>query len=401
MRKSFYLLKESETNYLESIDTASIISLGDEELELLRNCNEEVINFLSENRILSIKKDEINEYCAMILVNDFCNLKCSYCFEKDNCKSHNELTDKTYELISNRLKEFNDITFTGGEPLLSFDVIKKICELISSKRLNGKYSLITNGLIFTDEQLRFLNENEFNIQISLDGSISKDNNKLDRTNRKIENKILENIRLILTNYQNIKLDLRINFCKSDLVDFENKLDSLFAFLEPYLDKISIDLKLVDLPYGDKEYLSFVEKHDVYIKFYDYLYKKGIELPFRFVSGGYCMARGPKTLLLDPLGNRYPCFSFVENEEFKISLENTNFFEQLKDCEKECILHDICNVGCLYENYCDTGKLINQCDFELLDDLNKRLFLYKLRELKYIQTSIEEEVQHVEAFSINI
>ena len=101
MRKSFYLLKESETNYLESIDTASIISLGDEELELLRNCNEEVINFLSENRILSIKKDEINECCAMILVNDFCNLKCSYCFEKDNCKSHNELTDKTYELISN------------------------------------------------------------------------------------------------------------------------------------------------------------------------------------------------------------------------------------------------------------------------------------------------------------
>ncbi len=133
-----------------------------------------------------------------------------------------------------------------------------------------------------------------------------------------------------------------------MVDFENKLDSLFAFLEPYLDKISIDLKLVDLPYGDKEYLSF-----------------------------------------------------VENEEFKISLENTNFFEQLKDCEKECILHDICNGGCLYENYCDTGKLINQCDFELLDDLNKRLFLYKLRELKYIQTSIEEEVQHVEAFSINI
>lgn len=400
MKKAFYLLKNEENYFLESIDTGSIFSLGKKELDLLKQENKEIVELLQENKIIKSINEKNDELSLMLLVNDYCNLKCDYCFEKNNNKTRTKLSNETLKYILTLLKNHNNITFTGGEPLLNFSLIKNICNVIEQKKLSCEYSLITNGVLFTKEIFEFLNEKKFDVQISLDGCLSEENDKIDRTNRNIEKKIIENVLEILSNYKNIKVKLRINFSKNNIKDFSIKMESLIKKFSLYLDNITFDMKIVDLPLTDKQYMSFTEKYEAYILFYEYLYNNKITLPFHFVKGGNCMARNKKIYLFDCQGNRYPCFSFVGNNKFIIEKNESDFFVKNKYCKKECVLHDICFGGCMYENYCDTGKLVNQCDYDLLNDLNIKLFLYKLGELKYLCNPMNE-VKHVETFFINI
>ncbi len=62
------------------------------------------------------------------------------------------------------------ISFSGGEPLLNYDLIKKIVEMNSSDAttdsINFNYSLITNGTLLTPQIVQFLNENKFAVQLS-------------------------------------------------------------------------------------------------------------------------------------------------------------------------------------------------------------------------------------------
>ncbi len=113
------------------------------------------------------------------MVDNSCNLKCPYCFEQNK---NNEYFDnqKIYVLIENLKNiiflsglECLNVTFTGGEPLLRFPSIKKICNEINllSKKYNVtiNYDIITNGTLIANEMLNFFNINRFNIQISFDG----------------------------------------------------------------------------------------------------------------------------------------------------------------------------------------------------------------------------------------
>ena len=59
------------------------------------------------------------------------------------------------------------------------------------------------------------------------------------------------------------------------------------------------------------------------------------------------------------------------------------FQGMNHCSDICELYDLCMGDCLYENYCETGTMHKQCDYEMLFHLNKTLFTYKLVELVYI------------------
>lgn len=65
------------------------------------------------------------------------------------------------------------LNFYGGEPLLSFELIKKILSFLDNRNEELKkkvnYSLTTNGSLLTEEIIRFLKKHKFSVVLSFDG----------------------------------------------------------------------------------------------------------------------------------------------------------------------------------------------------------------------------------------
>ena len=87
MNKTFFVFSKEHIHFLESIDTGSLFSLGTKELELLKSKDEKVIEFLFDKKIIKKEETSDNLFSAVFLVNDFCNLQCSYCFENGSEKN--------------------------------------------------------------------------------------------------------------------------------------------------------------------------------------------------------------------------------------------------------------------------------------------------------------------------
>lgn len=139
--------------------------------------------FFCEN--IELSKNEYHEAFISLAPVHHCNLMCKYCFAKhgDNYTGdQRRFTKETLEqsLHYLYLSYFKDIEFfridfvSGGEPLLAFDVIQHlitICENMN-KHYNKKtkFWLCTNGTISNEHYFRILNDNGFNIGISMDGA---------------------------------------------------------------------------------------------------------------------------------------------------------------------------------------------------------------------------------------
>jgi uncharacterized protein len=96
-----------------------------------------------------------------VVLNFDCNLGCKYCFEgarKGKFYLSDETADQFIDFVRRSdwsTKEAINITFYGGEPLLSTDRIAGLSEEISSfakqKNLKFSFSLVTNGTLLTPD----------------------------------------------------------------------------------------------------------------------------------------------------------------------------------------------------------------------------------------------------------
>jgi len=108
-----------------------------------------------------------------------CNFTCKYCYairappDKKEFDMDKETAKKVVDFIYQSPAKVIHIEFTGGEPLLNFDVIKFIIEYSEKLRKVAKkevgYSIITNGVLFNDKIVRYLMKNKVGVCISLDG----------------------------------------------------------------------------------------------------------------------------------------------------------------------------------------------------------------------------------------
>jgi len=103
---------------------------------------------------------------AMVVLNLDCNLDCGYCYEADFRGGH-YMSDATADLLvetltRDRMSQGYDlsISFYGGEPLLSLNLIRRISEplLREARTLGVKYgfTLVTNGTLLTRETVETL-----------------------------------------------------------------------------------------------------------------------------------------------------------------------------------------------------------------------------------------------------
>ena len=110
-----------------------------------------------------------------------CNLNCSYCFASQG-KYHGDRAVMSYEvgkraldfLVENSGTRRNlEVDFFGGEPLMNFDVVKRLVAYARSiekeKNKNFRFTLTTNGLLIDDDVIDFANREMSNVVLSLDG----------------------------------------------------------------------------------------------------------------------------------------------------------------------------------------------------------------------------------------
>ncbi|MBE7051423.1 MAG: thioether cross-link-forming SCIFF peptide maturase, partial [Ruminococcaceae bacterium] len=110
-----------------------------------------------------------------------CNLNCAYCFASQG-KYNGDRQIMSFEtgkraldfLVENSGTRKNlEVDFFGGEPLMNWDVVKKLVEYARSiekeKGKNFRFTLTTNGILVDDEVIEFSNREMSNVVLSLDG----------------------------------------------------------------------------------------------------------------------------------------------------------------------------------------------------------------------------------------
>lgn len=101
-----------------------------------------------------------------------CNFNCRYCY-RDECRKDivNKPTERFIDYIK-RLspKETYVVTASGGEPLLYLDTIKEVFSVVP----NGIHKkIMTNGSLLTKDVVMYLNENNVEVSLSHDGTMTE------------------------------------------------------------------------------------------------------------------------------------------------------------------------------------------------------------------------------------
>gem|GEM_PF-6905308 len=131
----------------------------------------------------------------MLIITNNCNLRCSYCYEKNHDYDSNknmslETAKKAVDLFFKQIPpnvKRASITFFGGEPHMAFDLMKEVVKFSYNHRTIGGYGgnqynyvVNTNGVILNDEIFSLYSKlgPKVNIRISVDGY--KDNHDITR-----------------------------------------------------------------------------------------------------------------------------------------------------------------------------------------------------------------------------
>jgi radical S-adenosyl methionine domain-containing protein 2 len=209
-------------------------------------------------------------------ITEACNYKCDYCFAK--WKGNTKEILHSISKIEAILKQINNIkdllnrssniplfenlrlNLVGGETFLYEKQLRNVVSL--SKKYGFKLSAITNGSLFTSNNINFIAQNFSSIGISVD-SLSEDTNlMIGRTSKKKmfnDKEILIAINKMREINPNLELKIntvvnKLNFSEN-LSDFINQAKpqkwKIFKLLPVYSDKLKIQ---------DLDFSKFIETH---------------------------------------------------------------------------------------------------------------------------------------------
>lgn len=382
--------------------------------------------FFSEDRKLVRNINADDAFISFAPIHD-CNLRCEYCFanhgknykgkEKKITKINLEVSIRfLYSTVFKLAKRIRIDFVSGGEPLLAFDNIREITNICNKldKEFNKKTSfwLCTNGTIYNNDVMKFLNDNDFNIGISLDGDkLENDKNRIYKNKKSTYNRVVKNIQLIknntkLTNkFKNIwiltvitkktdslikiiehhkKIGIRrlqmkiVRTCNKDLAVDKNSIKKIIKLYEDLLIYFMKDIKNDD-----------ISSLEMILNDNDYFGKIIRRLILRMIVANRCQA-GKNKLALTANGDLYPCDSFVGEPDFCIgnavegkinSKEICDIYcEDRKECNK-CWARYICGGDCFHNSYLK-NDCITQPD-EIFCELQKKLIEFSVVLLAYM------------------
>lgn len=115
-----------------------------------------------------------------LVLSNRCNLDCTYCssgfmiHEKEKKVFSFEQLRRAVDVYAaclekNGLQGRGLVSFTGNEPLLEFELLKRVVRYIRGRRDGIRMRMDTNGTLLSPEKVKFLLDNDVRIFLSLDG----------------------------------------------------------------------------------------------------------------------------------------------------------------------------------------------------------------------------------------
>ena len=321
-----------------------------------------------------------------------CNLNCSYCFASQG-KYHGERALMSFEvgkraldfLIENSGTRRNlEVDFFGGEPLMNFDVVKKLVEYARSiekeKDKNFRFTLTTNGVLVDDDVIDFANKEMSNVVLSLDGRKEvHDRYRVDYQGRGSYDTIVPKFQKFVKARGGKNYYMRGTFTHANpdfLEDIKTMLNLGFT---------ELSMEPVVAAQGDESALTEEDKPVVmkqYEELAELMLKRDKEgKPFTFyhymidLAGGPCIYKrisgcgsGTEYMAVTPWGDLYPCHQFVGDEKFKLGdiwhgVENKEIQNEFASCNvyarsecRDCWARLYCSGGCAANAYHATGSV---------------------------------------------
>ncbi|MCK5128861.1 MAG: thioether cross-link-forming SCIFF peptide maturase [Clostridiales bacterium] len=317
---------------------------GEHTIHDIKQTISEIETLIDENLLYSsmdyddIKLLQTGRIKAMCLhVAHDCNLRCKYCFASKGAfggKRTLMSVDVGKKALDFLIRNSGDaktleVDFFGGEPLMNFDVVKEITyygrELEKTHKKEFRFTLTTNAYDMDDTIIEFLNEEIYNVVISIDGREDvHDFMRPDNSGKGSQSTILKNAKKFAEKRGDKSYYIRGTYTKNNLdfaEDVKYLADQGFEQLsiEPVVaDKsMSYALNNNDLDTIKKEYEKLAKWY------YDYRKKKFVNF-FHFMINleeGPCLIKrlsgcgaGFEYVAVTPEGDVYPCHQYVGNEE---------------------------------------------------------------------------------------
>jgi len=276
-----------------------------------------------------------------------CNLKCKYCFAEQ--QKYDLDLKKAYEFIDYYSTKFheksNNIIVTGGESLLSIG-LKDLCEQLIKKF--SDVAVLTNGIYLTDEWLKYFQERNISIHISMDSIAPEYHEKYRGCFRETKE--------VADRMVNFKSKQKSVICMT--LSYEN-LDQLYPMMEYVKENdYFLDLNLISLDTSEK--LSWSNATKEQIKFALKGIEDWISLSQRVVKGklmkrvllensfylDVCYNR-THMIVIHSNGDIYPCFM---NKKRYFGNIYTDSFKKIIETKKNldsCKQNDDCfSMACM-------------------------------------------------------
>ena len=316
-------------------------------------------------------KDSKESRTIFLMLTNQCNLRCSYCYERNKHKAEIN-TDTALQVIRQDIAKnrrmFKDFTivFHGGEPFLAFDMMSYIAETIWSEYTDIPVvcTATTNGTILTDKQKKWLMENRhrFVCILSLDGGREAHNRNRCNSYDKIDRAFFRNTWP--------KQPVKMTIVPDTL---PNMYDNI---MELYREGFDVNPSMA----GEVEWIRerdipiFASELDKLLNFYvenkQYYPCKILDIsptlfsPQNFIAHNRACGAGTNIIVYDVEGHPYPCHTFITdfNQSYEaqtiellfLELSNNKGLALSPQCQG-CYAYPACSP-CYGLNYSKRGSM---------------------------------------------
>ncbi len=386
--KAFILDKYSKRDDVTPED----IDLCFEDIEALIKDGRLFAKDAFENSALDFKKRQGVLKAICLHVAHDCNLVCKYCFagkgEYDGPKGlmSFETGKRALDFLVEKsgTRKNLEVDFFGGEPLLNWEVCKKLVEYGRSiEKEHGKnfrFTLTTNGVLVNDEVIDFCNREMGNVVLSLDGRKETHDRLRTTCNGKGSyDLIVDKFKKFANARNQADYYMRGTYTHYN-TDFSKDIIHMadLGFKELSIEPVVSDptepyaLKENDLPILKEQYEILADemlrryRNGNGFTFYHYM----IDL-----NSGPCIVKrisgcgvGTEYMAVTPSGELFPCHQFVGDEKFLLGdiwkgVTNTAILDEFKGCNvyshpecKDCFAKLYCSGGCAANAYHTTGSV---------------------------------------------
>ena len=322
-----------------------------------------------------------------------CNLNCEYCFASQG-KYHGDRALMSFEVGKQALDFLMDhsgtrrnleVDFFGGEPLMNWDVVKRLVEYARSvekeRGKNFRFTLTTNGMLIDDDVIDFANREMSNVVLSLDGRKEiNDRTRVDYAGNGSYDRIVPKFQKLVAARGGKDYYMRGTFTHAnpdftkDLFHMADDLGFTELSMEPVVcapdDPAALtpeDIAIVKEQYEilAKDMLRR-EKEGHPITFYHYMLDlTGGPCVYKRISG---CGSGTEYMAVTPWGDLYPCHQFVGDPAYRLGnvwdgVTNTALRDEFKLCNvyarpdcADCWARLYCAGGCAANALHATGDI---------------------------------------------